>query len=59
MHVFKQLKKMTRLRKHYLDFRGNDCEARPEHSPRARSLQRALLTPQVNTGSLYRCAEST
>ena len=59
MHVFKQLKKMTRLRKHYLDFRGNDCEARPEHSPRARSLRRALLMPQANPGSLYRCGQRT
>ena len=25
----------------------------------SRSLRRALLTPQVNTGSLYRCAKST
>ena len=27
--------------------------------PASRSLRRALLTPQVNTGSLYRCRRST
>ena len=32
--------------------------ARPEHNP-PRSSRRALLTPQVNTGSLYRCGKRT
>ena len=33
--------------------------ARPEQSPRARSLRRALLMPQVNPGSPYRRGKKT
>ena len=33
--------------------------ARQEHNPRSRSLRRALLTPQVNPESLYRCGKRT
>ena len=37
----------------------NQLQARPRAKPASRSFRRALLTPQVNTGSLYRCGKRT
>ena len=36
-----------------------DCLGPSRAKPASRSLLRALLTPWVNTGSLYRCSRST